>query len=376
MTRSALISTVGTSLLEGNVKRLSDEAPGAPENWCELRGAYKEGSWKALAGELLKIPPEERVMGAEINTVEEARKKSWLSLEKLVFLVSDTPNGENTGEVLKEYFERREDLGVSSVEYAVVEELQDERPSDFRVHGLRNLVRAAGDCIQRLGGPEQVAFDATGGYKAQIAVAVLLGQALDVPVFYKHERFSEIIDFLPLPISFDYEILAQNTELLTDLERGRALSSGEAEIDERLRALLDEVTLEGQTLYELSPIGQIYLTGFRLRNPKPVNLTPAEHKEQPHFAGDHHYPMGFKEFVERVWRENQWIVTASSLPYGGQKAIKGTGFHVSESYDPPRLIGTFEDKNNFGGRFLLDITDGSFRALTWAAHKLNEKYRQ
>ncbi|MGI5862875.1 MAG: putative CRISPR-associated protein [Myxococcales bacterium] len=79
-------------------------------------------------------------------------------------------------------------------------------PRGAFVHGLRNLVRAIGKIARDAGGPEWVAINATGGYKAQIAVAVLIGQALGSPVFYKHERFeSEVIAFPPMPVSFDYD---------------------------------------------------------------------------------------------------------------------------------------------------------------------------
>lgn len=204
--RNTLICTVGTSLFEGNLSRLSSTTPNAPTNWAAIRKAYDEKNWQALASEMLRISPTERLCGAEINTIEEAKRKNWLSLENLIFLVSDTPNGRNTGEFLRLYFEQRSDLKLRNLEYQVVDNLQDERPTDFKVYGLRNLVRKVGEYIQRFGGADYIAIDATGGYKAQIAIAVIVGQALNIPVFYKHERFSEIIDFPPLPISFDTEV--------------------------------------------------------------------------------------------------------------------------------------------------------------------------
>lgn len=374
--RNTLICTVGTSLFESNLKNLSATTLNAPPNWESIRNAYNQNNWKNLAAEMLKVQPTERICGAEINAIEEARKKNWLALENLTFLVSDTPNGKNTGEFLKIYFEQRRDLSLRNVEYHIVEHLQDERPKDFKIHGLRNLVRKAGECIKRFGGPEYIVIDATGGYKPQIAIAVILGQALNIPVFYRHESFPETIDFPPLPISFDYDILAKNADLLTDFERGAAYSQSDiGEIDEKLRVLLEEEVVDGQSMYELSAIGEIYLTGFRLRNPKPISLVPAQNKKAPSFGNDHHYPIGFKEFVEKVCRENQWIVTASSLPYSGQKAIKGIGFQVRQEDGKNRLIGTFQDKNNFGARFWIHVTDESPVALTWAADELNQKYR-
>lgn len=372
-----LICTVGTSLFEGNLAHLTANTSNAPSNWSDIKTFYDEQHWEQLAGALLKVDPRERICGAEINTIEEARcKRHWLSLENLVFLVSDTTTGKNTGKFLQKYFQKRNDLQLRMIEYRVIDDLQDERPRDFRIHGLRNLVRRIGEYIQRSGGPQYVAIDATGGYKAQIAIAVIVGQALNIPVFYKHERFSEIIDFPPLPISFDDEILAANTVLLTDFERGKAFSSDElGEIDEKLRVLLTEIDVDGETVYELNAIGQIYLTGFRIRNPKPVKLVKSDNKKQPSFRDDH-YPKGFKEFVQKVCKENSWINTANSIPYAKQKAIKGIGFFVRKENAEHKLIGTFQDKDNFGARFRLHITDESFKTLTWAADTLNQKYRK
>ena len=375
MKRHTLLCTVGTSLF-GNLGRVTEKMSDKPSNWRELRRDYESGAWNGLARQLADLDPTTRVCGAEINTVEEVRKKGWLTLEHLVFLVSDTPQGKNTGRVLKAYFNRRNDLKLRGVDYCVIEDLQDERPKDFKAHGLRNLVRRAGEYIQKAGGPQCVAIDATGGYKAQIAIALLVGQALNIPVSYKHERFSEIIEFPPLPISFDYEILARNADLLTDLERNAVLSSAETgRLDEKLRVLLTEVEVNGESLYELSPIGQIYLTGFRIRNPKPVNLVEAETRQPPKFSV-HNFPTGFKAFVFKVWSENSWIRTANSVPYDKQKGIKGIGFSVRQAEDGSRLLGTFQDRNNSGARFRLHITDQSPTALTWAADHLNRRYRE
>jgi putative CRISPR-associated protein (TIGR02619 family) len=373
--KNTLICTVGTSLFEANLRQLSEKTADAPENWFDIRQAYDSCNWKKLAQELLTVDPAKRLCGAEINTIQEAKGKNWLSLENIVFLVSDTPSGKNTGEVLQHYFRNRNDLSLRVVEYRVVDQLQDERPKDFKIHGLRNLVRNIGDYIQRFGGPDCVAIDATGGYKAQIAIAVIVGQALNIPVLYKHERFSEIIDFPPLPITFDHDILARNADLLTDFERGKAFSSAElGGIDEKLRVLLAEIAVGDESVYELSPIGQIYLTGFRLRNPKPIKLIPAENRKSPTFRDDN-YPVGFKEFVEKIWSEISWIITTNSLPYDKQRSIKGIGFYVWEDDGKRKLVGTFQDKNKFRARFWLHLTDESSNALTWAADFLNQRYR-
>jgi len=63
------------------------------------------------------------------------------------------------------------------------------------------------------------------------------------------------------------------------------------------------------------------------------------------------------------------------LPYDKQKSIKGIGFYVREEDGKKRLIGTFQDKDNFGARFWIHVTDESSIALAWAADTLNQKYR-
>lgn len=375
--RNTLICTVGTSLFESNLKRLSESSPERPENWQAIKTQFDNGNWNELAKELLKVNPSNRTCGAEINTIEEVKKKKWLELENLILLVSDTEAGKNTGYVLKKYFEGRNDLNLKQVEYKEVEHLQDAEPTKFKIHGLRNLVRVIGDFIQRFG-KEKIAIDATGGYKAQIAVAVLIGQALDIPVYYKHERFSEIIDFPPLPISLDFDILGRNSDILTDFERGKSYAKSELDnFDEKLRVFLTEIEIDNEPVFELNAIGQLYLTSFRLRYPKVVNLkalSDSERKE-PTFRDDH-YPIGFKDFVEKVWKENKWIKTCWSLPYHGQQAIKGIGFSVKSDENKNIIVGTYQDKNNFGARFQVILADESSESLNWATDQLNQKYRE
>ncbi|RMF43858.1 MAG: putative CRISPR-associated protein [Deltaproteobacteria bacterium] len=371
-TRHTLLCTVGTSLLDGNLRRLTETTPKRPDNWEVLRHATDERNWPRVAAELLRVPPDARVCGAEINTIEHIRRRKDVDLQRIVFLVSDTEAGRDTGEVLRRYFEAREDLALEAVEVAVIEALQDERPWDFKQHGLRNLVRKMGRYIREYG-QDYLAIDATGGYKAQIAIAALVGQALGVPVFYKHERFGSLIDFPPMPVAFDYALLGEHAGLLAALEKGVTLTEAETgPIPLRLRVLLTDVCVDGQTLYELSPIGQIFVESYRARHPKPVTLPSAQDRRPPRFRDDH-YPAGFKEFVEKVWRENEWIVSAHSRPYDKQKGIAGIGFNIQPTPEGPELIGTYH--RDFGARFrILLAPDATEEQLTHAAVLLNERY--
>jgi putative CRISPR-associated protein (TIGR02619 family) len=379
--RSTLICTVGTSLFAGKLQKMDPASAEAPSNSDEIKSAFDQRDWSKLATIFQSIDPTERICGAEINTIEEAvQKRKIPNLRRLAFLVSDTADGRNTGKFLTAYYKKRSDLNLQEVESYSIEKLQDENPAEFKITGLRNLVRKMGECIQRAGGPEYCVIDATGGYKAQIAIAVIVGQALSIPVLYKHEKFGEVIEFPPLPVSFDYEVLASNAHVLSAFEKGGCLNDSQlieleaVDKDGKLRVLLNKTELDGETYYELGPIGQIFVTGFRIRNPRPPELVPAADRSRPTFGKGHHYPAGFKRHVETVFNEFNWIRSIHSLPYGKQKSMKQrTYFSVKTGEDGETLEGVYCD-NSFRARFNIITTDMSLLALTWAADQLNQKF--
>jgi putative CRISPR-associated protein (TIGR02619 family) len=374
--RTCLISTVGTSLITNiNGQYRGESESGISQETHEaLKRFLDEKNWGQLARVLAGVEPTARICGAEINSVAEIVRRQRIDLRHIHLLVSDTEEGQNVGKLLESYFTERIDRDLpdlQTVEYHTVTGLQDREPARFRTLGLRNLVREIGDLVKRYD-RSNILIDATGGYKAQIAIAVVFGQALEIPVMYRHERFSEIIAIPPMPIAFDYALLGENADVLAFFERGATVSSAELpEMDERLRVLLEEVEIDGEAHFGLSPVGQIYLTGFRLRFPRDAALAdvaPSE-KRPPSFA-DHHYPTGFKAFVEKVCAEVGWIKTAHTLPYDRQRSIKGTAFYVSGN----KLVGTYQDRNNFGARFEILTNASTPDQLAWAADQLNQFY--
>lgn len=106
-------------------------------------------------------------------------------------------------------------------------------------------------------------INATGGFKAEIACAVLVGLLFDVPVYYIHEAFREIVELPPTPISWDYSLIDTYSDFFewisADLRPTR-------EVDRRLRPLPDEIRLllveeEGYTM--LSPTGEAFYEAYR-----------------------------------------------------------------------------------------------------------------
>lgn len=337
MERSILICTVGTSLFRSNLEGLAQKRKQGvlAAEQLPLVEAYEKQDWSALARELSRLSPHERLCGAEINSIASMIDRGYARRDcGLFFLHSDTPEGHNTAAVLREYYRLQ---GHCPVETICVADLQDADPKRFRTKGLRNLVRHI-SAILRQYSPRACAINATGGYKAQIAIAVVLGQAIGVPVYYKHELFSEIIAFPALPVALDLEVWMQASGMLYDLEKSTDLIRADAyqeQWEERYESLVERVTIDGKEYLELSPTGQIFHETFRDRFrlvrdrllPPPV---PPEQKQPPRLekAG---WPGRYPEvqrFLERVTQEVPQVIRCATF-YFNPDLPERTRFRLS-----------------------------------------------
>ena len=277
MPRPILLCTVGTSLffpnLSGLRRTLADDAarpddkktikPGFRPVAENLASAYEAADWAAVSAALANLPPTERLCGAEINSIASLIANEYAPTNAGVyFFHSDTADGRAIAEILVRFHRGR---GHAPVEAVPVLDLQDQDPKRFRTKGLRNLAKVLCEKV-RAHSSAACAINATGGYKAQIAVAVLLGQALGIPVYYMHERFSEIIAFPPLPIALDFEMWMCASGLLGALEREPVKKDSiQDEWDEKYESLVDAVAIDGVDFLELSAAGQIFHETFRER---------------------------------------------------------------------------------------------------------------
>jgi hypothetical protein len=105
---------------------------------------------------------------------------------------------------------------------------------------------------------------------------------------YKHEMFSEIIAFPPLPVSFDYEVWMQASGMLFHLDGCRDLTPSRLyaeDWDEKYESLVERIEIDGDEYLELSPTGQIFHETFRERfrsNSDQILPPPALEKRPPH----------------------------------------------------------------------------------------------
>jgi putative CRISPR-associated protein (TIGR02619 family) len=368
MTRpSILICTIGTSLFKPNLEGLP--TPDGYTAWAErarkqgepeppsleavnaLREAYAKKDHRLIADVLRRLSPASRTCGAEINSIASMIDKEYVPTDcGLFFLHSDTADGRSIAAILRNYYQGR---GHAPVEAIDVPDLQDQDPKRFRTKGLRNLARKICGVIRERSAAA-CAINATGGYKAQIAIGVLLGQAIGVPVYYKHELFSEIIAFPPMPVALDFEVWMRASGMLYDLERASQPISATVytdEWDEKYESLVERVQIDGHDYLELSPTGQIFHETFRERfrtardQVLPPPVPPAQKRpprlEKAGWPGEH---PEVERLMARVTNEVPQVVQCATFYYNPDLAER-TRFRVgSDGIEAVYSEGSFTVK--------------------------------
>lgn len=235
-----ILTTVGTSLLSNAKRDLNEQQPHQHQlaNYLRNTDAAKAS--------------------AETNSLSRLLTEGD---ERIVFLCSQTDEGKQCAEALARHYKNAQH------ETKVIE-VPDLNYSErrFKMRGLRSLVATLIEQIRREKAQgREVLINATGGFKAEIAYATLVGLLFDVPVYYIHEAFREIIEMPPTPISWDYSLLANYEEFFEWIDADLRSTQ---EVDEWLRGLPPNIRLlltEEENFTMLSPAGEAFYKAYRDR---------------------------------------------------------------------------------------------------------------
>ena len=312
--RTILICTVGTSLLN-NCRRAGES----------LQAMITTQNWKQLSLHLLEQANTARLCGAEINSISRICDQQVLSERKrLIFLVSDTADGQHTGQILKQYYQHsRNPLQFDTVAVAVLTGLNDNSVS-FRKEGLKNLVRQISTVVRNFSA-EAIAINATGGYKAQISFAGMIGQALGIPVYYLFERFAEVIELPPQPVALDLGFWLDHYVLFDQLDHEQTLPKPEVALEmdlEYAMSLLDEELIDQTPVISLSAMGMLFHERSRLQFATqertilglvPLDDTAPKHKSI-HIRDDHGQDV-LQTFADKLCQSPYVKQVINSLPF-------------------------------------------------------------
>lgn len=198
------------------------------------------------------------IASAETNSLSRILQER----DSIIFLYSQTNKGKLCAEVLCSHYQSR---GYT----ATLQEISDltYTADSFKVKGLRSLVSTLIRLVQKYKstGSGEVLINATGGFKAEMAYANLIGLVFNVPVFYIHELFKDIIMMPAPPIGWDYSLIADYEEFFVWIANDLHTT---AVVDQRLRELPEDIRFlladeEGYTT--LSPTGEVFFSAFRER---------------------------------------------------------------------------------------------------------------
>ena len=317
--RNTLICTVGTSLF--NNLKYGEES---------IKQVFESKNWNQLALLLLEQENSARICGAEINSITSICNKNLMTSKiRLIFLVSDTEDGKNTGQVLRLYYNnQRNKLKFEDVNFRVLEGLRDDDVKAFKQQGLKNLVREISTEVRKCT-PEVIAINATGGYKAQISFAGMIGQALGIPVYYLFEKFSEVIELPPQPVALDLAFWLNNYLLFAQLEDEQTIEESKIESNldnEYLYSLIDKEPEEETNLVSLSAMGVLFNERSRLQFAKQettiLSLIPKDETEPSRKAinlrNDHGKDI-LQAFSERICYSPYVKKIINSLPFNPKR---------------------------------------------------------
>ncbi len=237
-----ILTTVGTSLLTNSARILAPETPTDEQIAHYLRTADPEKA------------------SAETNSLSRILQDG----DQIIFLHSDTEEGARCAQLLKNHYEQK---GYRTEMRLVPDLKYTERR--FQQRGLRSLVNILAEQIAKAQkGGKAVLINATGGFKAEIAYATLIGLLFKVPVYYIHEAFRDIIQMPATPIGWDFSLIANHEEFFEWLEAD--LRTQQA-VDDRLKGIVpdrEQITMlltEEDGYVMLSPMGEAFYQAYRIK---------------------------------------------------------------------------------------------------------------
>jgi len=235
---------------------------------------------------------DEKAASAELNTLRTMEEKSSgkgeeeIKIQKgesyFIFLHSDTLSGRVCAKAISKHLERK---GVHT-HLVNIKGLNYE--SGQFLGGLNSFVSTLTKIVQeyrerRYGERREIIFCATAGFKAELALANLVGQVFGVSVYYLHELFKDTVVIPPLPLKPDPEFWNRYGDFLEWIqEKPRT----EEEIQKKYGSQPRELFLllhKVDDRYQLSPAGHIIIQYFKESPP----LVPEITEEFEITAGKH-----------------------------------------------------------------------------------------
>lgn len=329
--------------------------------------AARNGRWEDAGQYLARMEQAGRVLGAEVASLNALlQSKRFAGIRRLWLLSSATGEGQGSAAMIERIASLRYGTQCKTVS---IENLTHERFDRFRIVGLRNLVSALAEIIGEVSA-RQLVIDATGGYKAQTAIATVVGLAFGVPVVYRFEEFPNFIELPPLPVTIDDSLVPENLDIFRrdTVPRDVLVARFGEPLNEsnpgyaQFRVYVSEpVQIDREEYFEVSPLGQLLYERWRLsQRPQAPSLPPAPHQRGPNW-GDHHWPSGVDAFARGLLAQHPWIKRIDTRSAKGRSHENGVSYRFEhQSTGVPPIECTYVS-DNFPAVLVLKTTASSVR---------------
>ncbi|MEW5980215.1 MAG: putative CRISPR-associated protein [Acidobacteriota bacterium] len=258
-----IICTVGTSAAKKVCR------PHELEAWVRQEGGATMAAPKIL-NTFANVPPEGRalreVLSAEIHSL---MRMSVGAGDRVLLFASSTDDGRACALAVEQYLQKYRN-GIST-RMEPIEGLQVRDAAAFRRKGVVNFARR---CLEEIRsyGPDQVILNATGGFKALVPYAVVIGMIKGVRCCYIFEQSEVLVDLPPLPVVLDRSMFEEYCPVFERIERETAIPRGDWDrsipLDQRRR--LEPMIEQERNQVTLSGFGHLLLDEVR----RPVSLVP------------------------------------------------------------------------------------------------------
>ena len=227
MTRTVIISTVGTSLFnnymkfrsdneELNLKSIKDDFDFLEKADADKLKNNRQCEEKANTIRKKLVPNAfdylKEKASAEIASITKFVSEKNLKKEDvlLYFIISDTAHSLLAAQIISEHLKEEGFAIDSKKQLKVIRALSVQNGEDFENRGLPNLAeeisnikkyesKVATDNKEKV----EIYINITGGYKGVLPYASLIAQMYEIPVFYIYENSEDLIYLPQMPLAFD-----------------------------------------------------------------------------------------------------------------------------------------------------------------------------
>jgi len=312
--KRTILTTVGTSLLNNRNRPWANRRPHEPlpedrvaDEWLK-QVKFNDDREDPLS--VVTVSAETHTW-YRLGVFDDQESKNCL----LVLIHSNTEDGEFCAKRLVTLATSK---GIQA-KSVCVDSLNHSEGKTFN-RGLRQLARVIGEEIRKGQMTGGVEIAATGGFKAEIAIANLVGAVSDTPVHYIYQEFSSIVTIAPIPVALRSDWIGDGAglKLLKAFESSSDLISiskieNLLKQDERLLTLL-EIDGDCVGLNLLGELALRILEAPRQSWPPVSEIAPGDKCRLESAA--HHRPRGWEQIVDTIAR-CQYV---SSIRYDGSVA--------------------------------------------------------